>query len=414
MLKVLEAFSGIGAQRMALYNLGVEYEVVAILEIDKFAIKSYEAIWGETNNLGDISKLNVEDIPDHDLFTYSFPCTDLSVAGRRAGMEKGSGTASSLLYECERVIHNKKPKYLLLENVKNLVGKKFKTYFDDWLSWLEDEGYTNYWQVLNAKDYDVPQNRERVFVVSILGNEKYEFPEKQDLTKKVKDILEENVPDKFYLSEEKVKSLIPSKSISAEGINKVGDLSSYNREELGRVYNADGVSPTLNTMQGGDRQPKIAQLDDSESKDRDVFSVIGSTQKNAAVTDGSYAPTLTSAMVQGGVHVPMPVIGASRGRNPWNSSDRTVGAPTKQVLELNKQRTSNTLTSVQKDNYVVNPNFTIRKLTPKECWRLMGFPDWSFEKAEEVNSNTQLYKQAGNSIVVPVLESIFKKLFVEK
>jgi len=414
MLKVLEAFSGIGAQRMALYNLGVEHEVVAILEIDKFAIKSYEAIWGETNNLGDISKLNVEDIPDHDLFTYSFPCTDLSVAGRRAGMEKGSGTASSLLYECERVIHNKKPKYLLLENVKNLVGKKFKTYFDDWLSWLEDEGYTNYWQVLNAKDYDVPQNRERVFVVSILGNEKYEFPEKQDLTKKVKDILEENVPDKFYLSEEKVKSLIPSKSISAEGINKVGDLSSYNREELGRVYNADGVSSTLNTMQGGDRQPKIAKLDDSESKDRDVFSVIGSTQKNAAVTDGSYAPTLTSAMGQGGVHVPMPAIGASRGRNPWNSSDRTVGAPTKQVLELNKQGTSNTLTSVQKDNYVVNPNFTIRKLTPKECWRLMGFPDWSFEKAEKVNSNTQLYKQAGNSIVVPVLESIFKKLFVEK
>lgn len=363
MLKVFEAFSGIGAQRMALHNLGIDYEVVAISEIDKFAVRSYEAIWGKTFNLGDISKLNVEDIPDHDLFTYSFPCTDLSVAGRRAGMEKGSGTASSLLYECERVIHNKKPKYLLLENVKNLVGKKFKTYFDDWLSWLEDEGYTNYWQVLNAKDYDVPQNRERVFVVSILGNEKYEFPEKQDLTKKVKDILEENVPDKFYLSEEKVKSLIPSKSISAEGINKVGDLSSYNREELGRVYNADGVSPTLNTMQGGDRQPKIAQLDDSESKDRDVFSVIGSTQKNAAVTDGSYAPTLTS---------------------------------------------------VQKDNYVVNPNFTIRKLTPKECWRLMGFPDWSFEKAEEVNSNTQLYKQAGNSIVVPVLESIFKKLFVEK
>lgn len=414
MLKVFEAFSGIGAQRMALHNLGIDYEVVAISEIDKFAVRSYEAIWGKTFNLGDISKIKVDDIPGHDLFTYSFPCTDLSVAGRRKGMEKGSGTASSLLYECERVIHNKKPKYLLLENVKNLVGKKFKTYFDDWLSWLEDEGYTNYWQVLNAKDYDVPQNRERVFVVSILENEKYEFPEKQGLTKKVKDILEENVPDKFYLSEEKVKSLIPSKSISAEGINNVGNLSSYNREELGRVYNTDGVSLTLNTMQGGDRQPKIAQLDDSESKDRDVFSVIGSTQKNAAVTDGSYAPTLTIAMSRGGVHVPMPVIGASRGRNPWNSSDRTVGAPAKQVLELNKQGTSNALTTVQKDNYVVNPNFTIRKLTPKECWRLMGFPDWSFEKAEEVNSNTQLYKQAGNSIVVPVLESIFKKLFVEK
>ena len=455
MLKVFEAFSGIGAQRMALYNLGVKHEVVAISEIDKFAIKSYEAIWGKTPNLGDISKLKAEDIPDHDLFTYSFPCTDLSVAGRRKGMEKGSGTASSLLYECERVIHNKKPKYLLLENVKNLVGKKFKTYFDDWLSWLEDEGYTNYWQVLNAKDYGVPQNRERVFVVSVLGEDiGYTFPEKVSLQTKLKDVLEKDVEDKYYLSQELQDRFVENKNFrnaiktlgttkgeentrtgqrdvvySDEGvmgtltstdykqpkqIGVVGKISGWSNDQLSRVYSEEGVSPSLNTMQGGNRQPKIAQLDDSESKDRDVFSVIGSTQKNAAVTDGSYTPTLTSAMGQGGGHVPMPVIGASRGRNPRNSSDRTVGAPTKQVLELNKQGTSNTVTSVQKDNYVVNPNFTIRKLTPEECWRLMGFPDWAFKKAQEVNSNTQLYKQAGNSIVVPVLESIFKKLFVEK
>ena len=149
---------------MALRNLGVEHEVVAISEIDKFAIKSYEAIHGQTRNLGDITKINTEDIPDHDLFTYSFPCQDISIAGKMRGLDKESGTRSSLLWECERIIKAKKPKYLLMENVKNLVGKKFKSYFEEWLKVLEDLGYSNYWRVLNSQDFNVPQNRERVFV----------------------------------------------------------------------------------------------------------------------------------------------------------------------------------------------------------------------------------------------------------
>ena len=176
MLKVIEAFAGVGSQRMALRNLGIEHEVVGIFEIDKFALKSYEAIHGECPNLGDISKINVKDIPKHDLFTYSFPCQDLSVAGKQKGIVRG-GTRSGLLYECEKIIEHCKPKYLLMENVKNLVGKKFKVQFDEWLAYLETLGYMNYWDVLNARDYDIPQNRERVFVVSILGEHKpYEFP----------------------------------------------------------------------------------------------------------------------------------------------------------------------------------------------------------------------------------------------
>ena len=174
MLRVFEAFAGYGSQSIALRNLGIEYEVVAISEIDKYAIKAYEAIHGPTNNLGDICKINPSDIPDHDLFTYSFPCQDLSVAGKQAGL--GKGTRSGLLYECEKIIEAKKPKYLLLENVKNLVSKKFKPHFDEWLDYLESLGYTNYWKALNTKDYGVPQNRERVFVVSILGEHgPYEF-----------------------------------------------------------------------------------------------------------------------------------------------------------------------------------------------------------------------------------------------
>ena len=213
MLRVFEAFAGYGSQSIALRNLGVEYEVVAISEIDKYAIKAYEAIHGPTNNLGDICKINPSDIPDHDLFTYSFPCQDLSVAGKQAGL--GKGTRSGLLYECEKIIEAKKPKYLLLENVKNLVGKKFKPEFNKWLEYLEGLGYTNYWQVLNAKDYGVPQNRERVFVVSILGeHESYEFPKPIKLNKYVKDILENTVDNKYYLG--KTKDFFIKNSFSME------------------------------------------------------------------------------------------------------------------------------------------------------------------------------------------------------
>ena len=127
MLRVFESFAGIGTQRMALKRLGINHEVIGISEIDKFAIKSYEAIHGETKNYGDISKIDPNDLPDFDLFTYSFPCQDISMAGKQKGLKKGSGTRSSLLWECERIIEAKRPKYLLMENVKNLVGKNINT-----------------------------------------------------------------------------------------------------------------------------------------------------------------------------------------------------------------------------------------------------------------------------------------------
>ena len=318
MLRVFEAFAGYGSQSIALRNLGIEYEVVAISEIDKYAIKAYEAIHGPTNNLGDICKIDPSDIPDHDLFTYSFPCQDLSVAGKQAGL--GKGTRSGLLYECEKVIEAKKPKYLLLENVKNLVGKKFKPQFDEWLDYLKSLGYTNYWQVLNAKNYGVPQNRERVFIVSILGDHKpYEFPKPIPLDKCIADILEDKVGEKYYLSKE-----------------------------------------------------------------------------------------------VGYIEIDLPCIAASRGRNPDNPSDRTAGAPTEQRLEFNTKGTSNTITTVQKDNYVVETTYRIRKLTPRECFRLMGMRDDDIDKIQAASiSNTQQYKMAGNSIVVNVLEEIFKNLFME-
>ena len=579
-LRVLENFAGIGTQRMALENLGIEHEVVGITEIDKFAIKSYEAVHGEVNNLGDISLVDPNDVPDHDLFTYSFPCQDISVAGKGKGFEKGAGTRSGLLWECEKVIRVKKPKYLLMENVKNLVSKKFLPGFEEWLTALEELGYTNYWQVLNAKDFGIPQNRERVFCVSILGeHEPYEFPEKETLELRLKDILEHEVDEKFYLDNDKAKQLIATVSekydinettptdgglkepkpkevantilarydagISnqqstgtmviepkAERIGGIFDKEGE-RHQAGAVWDKEQLAPTLDTMQGGWRQPSVfiknntkqgyveatdgdgvdlafpssntrrgrvqkdlAQtLDTSDSKgvvvaDDSKGVIIGSTQKNAAINTDGIVPTLTSAMGLGGGHVPMhnyeteQVVSKEEfgrmGRqavetlnendvkhsdtiNPFNkrvSSDdgisptlttRPEGFKTAvlPVVELEKIKRfindnykdngsvtdlpkvfqavgdrgnhsysvkdiSNTIPAnamSDRGQQLIEPSLRIRKLTPKECWRLMGISDDDFEKAQEVNSNTQLYKQAGNAIVVDVLEAIFTNMF---
>ena len=183
-LKVVTLFSGIGAQESALNKLEIPYEIVGYSEIDKFAIKSYTCLYGEQPALGDITK--IEELPACDLCTYSFPCTDISIGGDKKGLidENGNKTRSGLLLDVERLLDvakakNKLPKILLMENVKNLVSKKFKPDFDRWLSKLEELGYENYWQILNAKDYGIPQNRERVFVVSFLKElhmDNYEFP----------------------------------------------------------------------------------------------------------------------------------------------------------------------------------------------------------------------------------------------
>ena len=353
MLRVFEAFAGYGSQSIALRNLGIEYEVVAISEIDKYAIKAYEAIHGPTNNLGDICKINPSGIPQHDLFTYSFPCQDLSVAGKQAGL--GKGTRSGLLYECEKIIEYCRPKYLLLENVKNLVGKKFKADFDKWLEYLEGLGYTNYWKVLNAKDYGVPQNRERVFVVSILGDHKpYKFTDKMPLDKCIADILEDEVDEKYYLSEEIQKRF----KITNQNKNVIGTTKPNMGHQKDLVYNKNGIIGAL--LATDYTQPKqIAELNQSGTLDIKGMDCI----KRVYGTDG-ISPTLNT--MQGGNRQP-------------------------KVLEY---------------------GFRIRKLTPRECFRLMGMRDDDIDKIQAAGiSNTQQYKMAGNSIVVNVLEAIFGELF---
>lgn len=246
-IRVFEAFAGYGSQLMALKRLQaaypneIEIEPIGISEIDPHAIKAYQAVHGDVTNYGDISKIDWSQVPDFDFFTYSSPCTDFSNAGKQMGGEEGSGTRSSLLWECRRAILAKKPKYLLMENVAALVQAKFIKLFNKWQLELESYGYKNFAKVLNAKNYNVPQNRERIFMVSILDeNAKFEFPKPMPLTRKLKDVLEKDVDEKYYLSEERLQGL--KISTTNNDIKKVG---SYNNGQSGVVLNSDGISGTV-------------------------------------------------------------------------------------------------------------------------------------------------------------------------
>ena len=343
-LRLIELFAGIGSQTQALTNIGVPHTVVGISEIDKYAIQSYKAMHGEVTNFGDIRE--IKSLPDADLWTYSFPCQDISVAGKGAGIKEG--TRSGLLFEVERLLitaseNGNLPKYLLLENVKNLVSKKFKADFDRWLAFLESLGYSNYWQILNAKDYGIPQNRERVFCVSIRGEHKpFKFPEKRELKLRLRDMIDEIVDEKYYLKESTIRSIVNSSFNSRRDSIRKGDDVAYTilardfkgpqcvqvGEVVGgkwdkmhdisrRVYEPDGISPTVHCQQGGNTELKIAEN-----------FVLGGVEED-------------------------PVIVAMRGRNPDNPSDRTKGAPLEQRLEANEQGICNSLTTVQKDNLLM-------------------------------------------------------------
>lgn len=403
-MRIIELFAGIGACSKALENIGISTEIVDAVEIDKYAIKSFNAIHNTNFDVQDIVEWNKE-IKDIDLIMHGSPCQDFSVAGKQAGGDKGSGTRSSLMYESIRIISKISPKYVIWENVKNVLSKKHKHNFEAYLEKMEELGYKNYYQILNAKDYGIPQNRERIFTVSIRNDidKNFEFPIKEKLELRLKDVLEDKVDEKYYLSNKIIASFYKNEQMQKKkgngfrfGVNdgnsiansittkiggrmtdtyikttrciQIGELDIKGHEQIRRFYSTEGLSPTLTNMQGGNRQPKILE---------------------------------------------MPYIVASRGRNPDNPNSRKQGEHLEQRLEANKRGITNCISTVQKDNYVVEKNIRIRKLTPKECWRLMGFNDYDFEKVERINSNTQLYKQAGNSIVVKVLEKILIKLLEE-
>lgn len=485
-LKVVELFAGIGAPRKALMRGGYNFTVVDAIEIDKYPVASYNAIYGENIIPQSITDYfpTKEKLGEIDLIWNSSPCQDISTAGKGAGAKEGSGTRSSLIYEAIRVVEALKPKYVVWENVKGLTSKKHRPILDDYIERLNKLGYKSQFQVLNAKDYGIPQNRERVFVVSILGNKTFEFPQKQELKTRLKDILEDEVEEKYYLSDEQVMKIKNSsfnqnkrriqekdycdtlcardwkdpKCVEVKRIGGVFDTEK-STHQAGSIYDTDGISPTLDTMQGGWRQPCVVasrgryNADGTTSQHFEVnnsgyTNTITTVQKDNYImeekqNDGfverkykhfieenGYMPNMFNPYNEKEIHDVAPtqstycgsmtssatvligeVEGQSGLKQPVDRDYKKHGAKREECIEFKKDNCSHALrTSII---HYTSQDLRIRKLTPKECWRLMGFDDEDFERAAQVNSNTQLYKQAGNSVVVNVIEAIFDNLLTD-
>lgn len=477
-MKVLELFGGIGACTQALKRLHIPLEIADYVEIDKYAVKSYNAINGTNFEPQDITKWD-KDI-EVDLIMHGSPCQDFSIAGKQRGADEGSGTRSSLMYETVRIVTKLKPKYVIWENVKNVLSAKHRHNFDAYLEKMQALGYENFYQVLNAKDYEIPQNRERIFTVSILNGGDFSFPLKKELKTRLKDVLEDGVDEKYYLSDEQVEKIKTSTftqerkriqendycdtSLARDWKDpkcvQVGSLSGGKwdkmHEQSRRVYSGEGLAPTVHTCGGGNTEPKVLiKTANKKGYDEAVEGDSVNLQYTESKTRRGRVGHGVSQTLQCNDSMGVVTAAAMRGRNPDNPNDRTKGCPTKQRIEISDKEYSNCITTVQKDSLIAETkclnskvngkqphvqdriydsegistaittafrpsiaehteNLRIRKLTPKECWRLMGFSDECFDKASKVNSNTQLYKQAGNSIVVDVLVHIFRNLLLKQ
>ena len=618
-LRVFESFSGIGSMSMALRNLGIDFELVGTSEVDRYAILAYDAIHGNnedivipskeemlqefadkniaynfssgkseiprgikditklykahirSKNFGDIQKINPEDLPEMDLYTYSFPCKNISVAGQMAGLEKGSGTQSSLVWESLRIIEYHKPKYLLMENVKNLVSDKFMPYFKMICEELERLGYNNYWSVLNGKDFDVPQNRERVMMLSIrkdVDKGVFGMPIGVPTTKRLKDVLDDEVEDRYYIPKPIMDKFIPNDNFKTlynndgqspthvgfiqkgeDGVQHqsntvydgncvsctlcAGDWKSPkmfmvegkpvrlggcfdepngSTHQAGSVWEKEGLSPTIDTMQGGYRQPlvfvdepriiteRISQQVKVRKYEVDVEKLkvtLKQAKNNIGLTinqiteklgvtkttvehwfrsddcfsipsediwfnlkellnietdefdksimeweikDNEYdisnrvynaegiCPTLTTAGESGTKKIKIEQqimidksIKPSVKQNIERELDQIANAEEGKIYACECENSwqdnrvgieiSPTIRA-RNSHHCVYSDYKIRKLTPKECWRLMGFTDEDFFKAKDLGglSNTKLYERAGRGIVVPMLEEIFKNM----
>jgi len=491
-LRVVTLFSGYDSQCMSLDRLHhnfpqFDYELIAWSEIDNYAIQAHNAIYPQyaDRNLGDVCKIDWYKVEDFDLLTYSSPCQDFSAAGLQKGGIKGSGTRSSLLWECERAIEEKRPKYLLMENVAALVSQKFIKLFNKWQNTLESYGYTNYAKVLNAKDYGVPQNRERIFMVSIRNDisQKFYFPKSFKLEKRLKDVLEENVDERFYLSNKIIKGFMKHNEHhlkkgtgfifspkSGEDIascirsnaalnatdntiiepsilrkNRTEEQKKKRRElhDKGIGFNEgcylapanDGLSNTLTSVQKDNLliEPKVEQIgnivDDTNIGFKNpqrgrIYSPNGIEPAMNCCEGGGLEPKILQRNVA--YKVKEMCVDRRNGRGDAILEDdgtirgfyRTADGGNHSISELvinNEENSSMALTTAHEPKiYGMTTNFRIRKLTPKECFRLMDVSDKDIDKLLNSGiSNSQLYKLAGNSIVVSCLYHIFRKLFIE-
>lgn len=402
--------------------------MVGFSEIDKYAVKSYCSVHGvsEDLNLGDVSKIDLDELKklgEIDLITHGSPCQDFSIAGRLAGGDKGSGTRSSLMWCTVDIVEAVRPKYVVWENVKNLLSSKNRHNFDGYLEIMDKLGYDSYYKVLNSKHYGIPQNRERVFTVSIRKDidEGYEFPEEIELTKKLKDVLEESVDEKYYLSDKLISGLIANterqrakgngfafettdgdcvaKTVTTRVgacrsgdnyIQVIGKLDIKGHDCVKRVYSGEGLAPTLTDMQGGNRQPKIMIVGNYMPSGHDASRIVD--EEGIAPTVKENHGTVTATIIK-----PKLINNDKRLKRLVEKTEFKEGKALN--LDLYNQTTnediSQCLTEPHHNTQRLFDGYRIRKLTPKECWRLMGFGDEDFDKARGAGiSDTQLYKQA--------------------
>lgn len=439
-MKVLSLFTGIGAFEKALTNIGIDYELVGFSEIDKYAIKSYCAIHNvnESLNLGDITKIEKEKLPRFiDLITHGSPCQDFSVAGLQAGGDIGSKTRSSLMWNTVDIVEWCLPKYVIWENVKNLLSKKHRHNFDSYIEIMDKLGYNSYYQVLNAKDYGIPQNRERVYTISIrkdIDKGNFKFPEKEELKLRLKDMLENEVKGKYYLNDERVKKIINSnfmqekKRVQEKDVCdtllardwkdpkciRIGGIfdTDKSKHQAGSIYDKEGLSPTLDVAQGGWRQPSILEDGFVEKKYNEFIEEKGyvpemfnpynkSEIKDIAPTQSTQCGSMTSSatvMVLGNYmpsnHDASRIV-SNKGLTPTVKENHgTVTAVVTKNKRLNSlinktnfeegkvlnmdlynqttnENISQCLTEPHHNTQRLFDGYRIRKLTPKECWRLM-------------------------------------------
>lgn len=376
-IRLIELFAGIGSQAMALRDLGADFEHWRVVEFEPNAVTSYNAIHGTHFEPQDITKITGADLGIVDtekycyIMTYSFPCQDLSSAGKQRGMKKGSGTRSGLLWEVERLLNEvgSLPQVLLMENVTEVHGEKNAGHFQSWISFLESKGYSNYWQDINASDYGVAQNRDRCIMVSILGQYNYKFPHRIQLEKTMEDYLEPKVENRYFVKTEKaerlIKRLIDEGQIEP-GIMVVGSLNPEKEiQDRVRVLGVDGICQALRATDYKD-PPKILgtiYTDVSEDFQRGLYPIARCIK--ASAHDLGIVQMQTERKEEGGAV------------------------------------------------YLMRTYF-VRRLTARECWRLMDFSDSDYEKAEAVNSQSQLYREAGNSIVKNVLMAVFGQMLPGK
>ena len=386
-------------------NIGYDFVKNKAYNWDKFGkqkgrkIERYWLAMKLANNIGDICK--VEALPYCDILTFSFPCQSISVAGRQEGMVKGK-TRSGLVYEIVRLIEKSKenntlPKYLMLENVSALVSKKFIGDFNNLNSFFDEIGYNVYWSLINGKDCGVPQNRNRCFAIYIrkdIDTKKYTFPQPFDNGIRLKDILEDKVDEKYYISDEKVQKFLSNLSLShiESDLNTPAFIGNINRADFGTgyaggVWDSDYISPTLTTMQGGGRQPHVMQIG------------IDKSLNNTKVIDNANCITaredrgISNRKAEGTAVLETPDTSYCLDANYYK------GTTPEQYVEKKRRQ------------LIFEGQLRIRKLTPKECFRLQGFDDSAYEAASKVVSGSQLYKQAGNGIITNCCELLAEHLY---